>query len=419
METEETKRPETKVKLTDTFFETAKVIPGKQRTIFWDTNETGFGLMVTAQGAKSYIVQYRNAGRQSRRMKIKDVRGAAAARRIAKSLFGEVANRRDPLAERRKEEAKATNTLKSIAEDYFKRKGKDLRSVEIRKRVFERAIFPTLGTRSIESIRKSDVVKLLDQVEDKSGQTAADQTLAFLRRLFSWHATRSDEFRSPIVRGMARSKPKERARIRSLTDDEIRALWTATATGLYGALVRFLLLTGARRDEARNMPWSEIDDVTCADTRKPVRVWILPPHRHKTGKTNVEKVLPLSKAAQSVLAEVPALGPFVFSVNGRKPIAAPARVKTRLDKASGVTGWRIHDLRRTARSLMPRAGVDADIAERCLGHVIGGVRGVYDRHEYLEEKRLAFERLATLIEGIVNPQESAVADAQGAEPVPA
>ena len=109
METEETKRPETKVKLTDTFFKTAKVIPGKQRTIFWDTEETGFGLMVTAQGAKSYIVQYRNAGRQSRRMKIKDVRGAKAARQIAKSLFGEVANRRDPLAERRKAEAKATN----------------------------------------------------------------------------------------------------------------------------------------------------------------------------------------------------------------------------------------------------------------------------------------------------------------------
>ena len=255
-----------------------------------------------------------------------------------------------------------------------------------------------MGTLPIDSIRRSDVVKLLDQVEDKSGQTAADQTLAFLRRLFSWHATRSDEFRSPIVRGMARSKPKERARKHTLTDDEIRAVWTATATGLYGALVRFLLLTGARRDEARNMPSSEID----------AGVWILPPHRHKTGETNVEKVLPLSNAAQSVLAEVPALGPFVFSVNGRKPIANTTERKTRLDKASGVTGWRIHDLRRTARSLMSRAGVDADIAERCLGHVIGGVRGVYDRHAYLEEKRLAFEKLATLIEGIVNPQENVV-----------
>jgi integrase len=128
-------------------------------------------------------------------------------------------------------------------------------------------------------------VELLDKVEDESGPTAADQTLAFLRRLFSWHATRSDEFRSPIVRGMSRSKPSERARERTLTDDEIRAVWAATATGLYGALVRFLLLTAARRDEARNMPWSEIDD----------GVWTLPPHRHKTGKTVSKRCSPSAR----------------------------------------------------------------------------------------------------------------------------
>jgi integrase len=82
--------------------------------------------------------------------------------------------------------------------------------------------------------------------------------------------------------------------------------------------------------------------------------------------------------------------------------------KAKLDKLSGVTDWVIHDLRRTARSLMSRAGVDADITKRCLGHVIGGVRGVYDRHSFLEEKRMAFENLAALIEGIVNPQDNVV-----------
>jgi integrase len=119
-----------------------------------------------------------------------------------------------------------------------------------------------LGTLPIDSIRQSNVVKLLDQVEDKSGQTAADQTLAFLRRLFSWHANRSDDFRSPIARGMARSKPLERALKRILTDDELRAVWKAALAteSPYGSLVRFLLLTGARRDEARKMPWSEIVD---------------------------------------------------------------------------------------------------------------------------------------------------------------
>jgi integrase len=84
-----------------------------------------------------------------------------------------------------------------------------------------------------------------------------------------------------------------------------------------------------------------------------------------------------------------------FSSSGRNPIGGLRARKAKLDKLSGLTGWVIHDLRRTARSLMSRAGVDADIAERCLGHVIGGVREVYDRHSFLEDKRIAFEKLLT------------------------
>jgi integrase len=82
--------------------------------------------------------------------------------------------------------------------------------------------------------------------------------------------------------------------------------------------------------------------------------------------------------------------------------------KRSLDAASGVTGWRLHDLRRTARSLMSRAGVDSDIAERCLAHTIGGVRGVYDRYAYHAEKKHAFEALAAQIEHIVNPPADVV-----------
>jgi integrase len=138
-------------------------------------------------------------------------------------------------------------------------------------------------------------------------------------------------------------------------------------------------------------------------------IWTIPADRHKTGKISGEKVLPLSKSAQELLADLPVLGPFTFTLNGRTPIGNWTASKAELDTLSGVTGWRIHDLRRTARSLMSRAGVDADIAERCLGHVIGGVRGVYDRHSFLEEKRDAFEKLAALIEGVVNPKAKAVA----------
>jgi integrase len=109
------------------------------------------------------------------------------------------------------------------------------------------------------------------------------------------------------------------------------------------------------------------------------------------------------------LAALPeANGEFVFSANGKEAIGGYQRHKQAIDEASGVSGWVIHDLRRTARSLLSRAGVASDHAERCLGHVIGGVRGVYDRHEYFDEKARAFEALATQVERIINPQDNIV-----------
>jgi integrase len=97
-------------------------------------------------------------------------------------------------------------------------------------------------------------------------------------------------------------------------------------------------------------------------------------------------------------------GEFIFTNDGKRPIASFSKFKPKLDKASGITGWTLHDLRRTARSLMSRAGVSSDHAERCLGHVMSGIRGIYDKHKYREEKRRAFEALASLLERITDPR---------------
>jgi integrase len=181
------------------------------------------------------------------------------------------------------------------------------------------------------------------------------------------------------------------SRDRILTDDELRKLWPAK--GVYGSLVRFILLTAARRAEASEMLWTEIAG----------SAWTLPASRNKT---NVDLVRPLSKAALAALP--PKTCDYVFSSNGRTPISAFSKRKGSLSSATGVKDWTLHDLRRTARSLMSRAGVPTDHAERCLGHVIGGVRGVYDRHAYREEKARAFEALALQIERIINPRENVV-----------
>src|SRR5262249_49507886 len=157
--------------------------------------------------------------------------------------------------------------------------------------------------------------------------------------------------------------PKERARERTLTDDEIRAVWAAAEgdTGPFGAFVRFILLTGARRSEAADMAWSELDD----------GIWTLPGSRNKT---KGDLVRPLNRRATAVLPA--GVGKFVFSTDGSTPISGFSKFKATFDKACGVADWTLHDLRRTARTLMSRAAVNSDIAERCLGHVMPGVRGI-------------------------------------------
>jgi integrase len=217
-----------------------------------------------------------------------------------------------------------------------------------------------------------------------------------LRRIFNWYAARSDSFVPPFVRGMSRQRVAEHRRERILDDDELRRLWAATADGqAFSNFVRLLLLTTARRGEAAGMKWSELG----ADG-----LWTLPTER---SKTKTEIVRPLSKAAQAVLAAQPRVGDYVFT-----PDAAPLRnfsdPKRKLDAAAGLSGYRLHDLRRTSRSLLSRAGINSDIAERCLGHALPVIRATYDRHRFLDEMAHAFEALATLIERIVNPTDAAV-----------
>jgi integrase len=130
--------------------------------------------------------------------------------------------------------------------------------------------------------------------------------------------------------------------------------------------------------------------------------WVIPAERYKN---KIDHLIPLSPQA---LALLPAEGEWMFSISGSGPIGGFSDHKRRFDEASGVKDWRLHDLRRTARTLMSRAGVNADHAERCLGHVIPGIRGVYDHHEFVEEKRQAFEALAAQIDRIVNPRENVV-----------
>jgi integrase len=382
----------------------------------------GNGLYVVVQpsGRKSWALRFRIGGKP-RKLTFDRGLSLAEARAAAAKAMVEVEKDNDPtIAKRKRKEVQrvaAANTFRSVAEAYLRhegrKKGNDrLRSLEWRRAQLERLIYPTLGDLPVAAIKRRAVIDLLDKIEYgelvnpktgvliRGGATMAHSTLAIVRKIMRWHAVRDEEYVAPIVPGMARIAPAKHARSRTLTDGELKAVWrTAELRGTdpFAAMVRFLLLTGARRGEAAALTWDEIDGSD----------WILPPARNKV---KVELVRPLSKSAQVVLAGQPRIidCPYVFTY-GRRALSAFSQLKDNFDGTCGVVGWTLHDLRRTARTLMSRAGVNSDTAEQCLGHLLHGVKKTYNRDDFREQKKLAFDALAALIDRIVHSPDTNVA----------
>lgn len=339
-----------------------------------------------------------------------------AARKAAARHAGSVAKDENPVTDRehRRRRALAARTLDQVLDGFINERvhGRGLRTAAEMGSLLDRHVRPRLGGRPVEEIKRLEIVELLDRIanaksarsHDGKSRRVADKVLGVLRSALNWHATRDDEFRSPIVAGMARTSIKELSRDRILSDDEIRSVWAALdkcQPAAYARIVRALLLSAARLNEIARLQRPEVDGDQIT----------IPAERVKT---NTDHVVSLTSDLATLIGEREDAGDFVFSTDGgTKPFSGFSKAKHRLDqiiakqrKVDGLKpmpAWRHHDLRRTARSLMSRAGVSADVAERVLGHALPGVRGVYDRHEYLAEKRDALELLAALVEKIIEP----------------
>jgi integrase len=294
-------------------------------------------------------------------------------------------------------------TFKDVAEQWLARHvhANGLRSIAQITRHLNAHIYPAWAERVFLDVRRSDVAALLDQVQDNHGARAADYVLSIVRAIMNWYATRNDDFAPPIVRGMQRRSVHAQARARILDDDEIRRIWTAADTsGSFGAIVKLCLLTAQRSRKVAALKW--------ADISRDGEWTILAQAREK----NTAGSLILPKAALDIIRARPQLGdnPHVFAGRFRNgPFDSFGPAKGKFDaKLASMKQWVVHDARRTARSLMSRAGVRPDIAERVLGHAIAGVGGVYDRHSYRAEKAAALAKLATLIDAIVNKRTADV-----------
>jgi integrase len=295
----------------------------------------------------------------------------------------------------------APDSFKSVAEQWLKRhvQAKGLRSEPEWTRLLREHVYPRWADRAFLGIGRADVTGLLDEIEDDHGARQADHTLSVIRAIMKWQAARIDAYVPPIVAGMRRTNPKERERNRILDDAELRLVWQAAeADGSFGALIRLLLLTAQRREKVVSMKWSDVS----VDG-----VWSIPTDPREKGNAGELK---LPELALDIIRKQPRIrdNPYVFAGRGDAHINGYSKSKRAFDAKLPVDtpAWTLHDLRRTARSLMSRAGVSAEHAERVLGHRQQGVRGIYDRHEYHDEKRDALAKLAALIDGIVHPKDN-------------
>jgi integrase len=301
---------------------------------------------------------------------------------------------------RNTERAAEANTLEAVCATYLElvEREKPMRTIDQRKSDLN-LICEALGRLPLDTITREQFVHQLDGISKQRGPVRADRVLMAAKRLLKWYSGRRSNYISVLANVERRTSIKDRARTRVLTDDELALIWKTAETfeGPFGAYVRFVLLTACRRNEAGGMRRSELLDPA---------TWVLPRGRWKVGeKTKGDLLIPLSKAVQAIVAARPEGDEFIFG--GRRPLGNFGRHKVAFDAVVGVSSnWTIHDLRRTARTLLSRL-TTPDIAERCLGHVIGGVRAHYDMHDYQDEKRSAFEALAQRIQLIAHPPPAA------------
>jgi integrase len=233
-----------------------------------------------------------------------------------------------------------------------------------------------------------------------------------------WYEQYDEDYQCPINASVRRRvEPKEQRRARNLSDDELRVVWRAAeAGGVFGAFIQLSLLTAQRREKVAAMRWSEMDNPEDPTT------WTIPSDDREKGNGGV---LVLPDLARKVLKRLIRIKGNDCVFPGRRVeghIVGYSKFKASFDAqvmelrrkdavAAGEDpselaewkGWTIHDLRRTARTLLSRAGVLTEVSERVLGHAQAVLVDTYDQHDFVPEKADALAKLAAKIESIVWP----------------
>jgi integrase len=367
-------------------------------TVYWDAGLPGFGVKVTPRSRKVFVVLYRIGGAGSRLRKYTigpygrvtlQMARAEAQKVLAARLEG-----RDPATEKRESKRRMTaDRVDDLIEVFIVQHVSKTRKAAEISRLLRREVVSRWGNRCVHAIGKRDIVELASEIAQRGTPMAANTLLKVIKTFLNWCVGRAVIDASP-----AEGVPlpgKEVARDRVLTNNELASVIRAGRQigGAYGGIVEMLALTGQRREEVAQMVGDEIDFNS--------RTWTLPGSRTKNGKPHI---VHLSEACIKLIKRASRSGSYVFSISGARPFQNFTNAKRVLDELSGVTGWRLHDLRRTCVSGMAQLGVPPHVADKILNHqsgTISGVAAVYQRHDFLAERKLALERWGQYIETLV------------------
>jgi integrase len=391
------------MKFTQRRIEALECRAGKKDILVFDDEQVGLGVRVTMGGGKSFLAQYRQAG-EKRRVPLGSCSAVslADARTAARAIMGEVARGADPAAERKeaKQKAKADAlTLEDLIGQWDKlhlagkRPKYAAAATSSLRRAFAKQLYDPAA-----KLGRDAVVRILDGLAKDDKAAMASATARYGSALFGWANRRGSLSANPFER--VPTSPAVR-RDRVLSDGEIRLIWAETEEpGTFNAIVRALLLTGQRREEVTSLTWAEIDEAMSG--------WTLPGARTKNGKPHL---VPLSEQMRALLRAQPRREGTELAFPGETGVFSGwSKSKARLDGRSGVNGWTLHDLRRTVATGLQKLGVRLEVTEAILNHVSGsraGIVGVYQHHDWAEEKRAALAawgaQLAAIVEGRTAP----------------
>jgi integrase len=392
------------MRLTSANIRTVQLPPGIIDKVYFDEDLPGFGLRVRASGVHSWMVQYAIAGHTRRiTLGLLTALDPSRARGIAQELLARVRLGHDPAAEKAAARVRATETFGALLPRFLERQKKRLkpRSYEATERHLT-ARGRALHGQPIESITRRTIAGVLDLVERKHGPTSRNRVRASLSAYFTWLAREGYIETNPVT--FTNFAEENGARERTLSDMELRAIWqgldgASPRSPDYPAILKLLMLTGARRNEIADLRWNEIVDLHGT-------MIMLPPERTKN---NREHLIPLSEPALQLLKALPrrtmadgAPREHVFGHRGTERgfqgwNPAKRELDARITKAGHALGhWTLHDFRRSlSTTLHERFKVPPHVVEVMLGHVgghKGGVAGVYNKALYLDERRRALER---------------------------